>query len=103
MGQYIVRRKLDEPNKHSRLWIYKEIEDILISDQGTNEAAQRTTTIIRAGDQMLANWQNFSITRKLSEAARFYGESTRHGFAAWPRCICNRCITAVKNTKGIWT
>ncbi|KAI3703051.1 hypothetical protein L6452_28805 [Arctium lappa] len=24
----------------------------------------------------------------LLTAARF-GESTRHGFAAWPRCICN--------------
>ncbi|KAI3703046.1 hypothetical protein L6452_28800 [Arctium lappa] len=41
MGQYIVRRlHPEEPNKHSRLWIYKEIKDILVSDQGTNEAVR---------------------------------------------------------------
>ncbi|KAJ9551608.1 hypothetical protein OSB04_015653, partial [Centaurea solstitialis] len=39
MGRYIVRRlHLEEPNKHSRLWIDKEIIDILASDRGTNEA-----------------------------------------------------------------
>ncbi|KAJ9553976.1 hypothetical protein OSB04_018021 [Centaurea solstitialis] len=39
MGRYIVRRlHLQEPNKHSRLWIGEEINDILVSDQGTNEA-----------------------------------------------------------------
>ncbi|GJW40993.1 disease resistance TIR-NBS-LRR class family protein [Tanacetum coccineum] len=36
MGKYIVRRKhLDEPNKHSHLWIDEEIEDILANDMGT--------------------------------------------------------------------
>ncbi|KAJ9552041.1 hypothetical protein OSB04_016086 [Centaurea solstitialis] len=39
MGRYIVRRlHLEEPNKHSRLWVEEEIKDILASDQGTNEA-----------------------------------------------------------------
>ncbi|KAJ9552224.1 hypothetical protein OSB04_016269 [Centaurea solstitialis] len=39
MGRYIVRRlHHGEPNKHSRLWINEEIQDILTSDQGTNEA-----------------------------------------------------------------
>ncbi|KAJ9552030.1 hypothetical protein OSB04_016075 [Centaurea solstitialis] len=39
MGRYIVRRlHLEEPNKHSRLWINKEIKDILGSDHGTHEA-----------------------------------------------------------------
>ncbi|KAJ9552416.1 hypothetical protein OSB04_016461 [Centaurea solstitialis] len=38
MGHYIVRRKLEEPNKHSRLWIDEEIKEIMVSDQGTNEA-----------------------------------------------------------------
>ncbi|KAJ9551863.1 hypothetical protein OSB04_015908 [Centaurea solstitialis] len=39
MGRYIVRRlHLQEPNKHSRLWIGEEINDILVSDQGTKEA-----------------------------------------------------------------
>ncbi|KAJ9552222.1 hypothetical protein OSB04_016267 [Centaurea solstitialis] len=39
MGRYIVRRlHLEEPNKHSRLWIDEEIKDILASDHGTNEA-----------------------------------------------------------------
>ncbi|KAI3703054.1 hypothetical protein L6452_28808 [Arctium lappa] len=41
MGQYIVRRlHPDEPNKHSRLWIEEEVRDILVSDQGTNEAVR---------------------------------------------------------------
>ncbi|PWA91121.1 toll/interleukin-1 receptor (TIR) domain-containing protein [Artemisia annua] len=36
MGKNIVRREHpDEPNKHSRLWIYEEIEDILANDKGT--------------------------------------------------------------------
>ncbi|KAJ9551444.1 hypothetical protein OSB04_015489 [Centaurea solstitialis] len=35
MGRYIVRSlHPDEPNKHSRLWITKEIEDILANNQG---------------------------------------------------------------------
>ncbi|KAJ9552258.1 hypothetical protein OSB04_016303 [Centaurea solstitialis] len=39
MGRYIVRRlHLEEPKEHSRLWIKEEIEDILASDHGTNEA-----------------------------------------------------------------
>ncbi|KAJ9552029.1 hypothetical protein OSB04_016074 [Centaurea solstitialis] len=40
MGRYIVRRlHLEEPNKHSRLWVEEEIKDILLaSDPGTNEA-----------------------------------------------------------------
>ncbi|KAJ9551878.1 hypothetical protein OSB04_015923 [Centaurea solstitialis] len=39
MGRYIVRRlHLEEPNKHSRLWIDEEIIDILANVQGTNEA-----------------------------------------------------------------
>ncbi|KAJ9551691.1 hypothetical protein OSB04_015736 [Centaurea solstitialis] len=38
MGRYIVRRlHPDEPNKHSRLWIDKEIIDILANNQGTEE------------------------------------------------------------------
>ncbi|GJW45242.1 disease resistance TIR-NBS-LRR class family protein [Tanacetum coccineum] len=36
MGKNIVRREhADEPNKHSRLWIDEEIEDILDNDMGT--------------------------------------------------------------------
>ncbi|PWA88786.1 disease resistance protein (TIR-NBS-LRR class) [Artemisia annua] len=36
MGKNIVRRLYpDEPNKHSRLWIDEEIEDILTNDLGT--------------------------------------------------------------------
>nr|GEU96555.1 disease resistance protein (TIR-NBS-LRR class) family [Tanacetum cinerariifolium] len=36
MGKNIVRREHpDEPNKHSRLWIKEEIEDILENDMGT--------------------------------------------------------------------
>ncbi|GJU78373.1 disease resistance TIR-NBS-LRR class family protein, partial [Tanacetum coccineum] len=36
MGKNIVRREYpDEPNKHSRLWIDEEIEDILTNDMGT--------------------------------------------------------------------
>ncbi|GKF19477.1 hypothetical protein Tco_0068115 [Tanacetum coccineum] len=36
MGKNIVRRSHpDEPNKHSRLWIKEEIEDILANDAGT--------------------------------------------------------------------
>nr|GFA52857.1 Toll/interleukin-1 receptor (TIR) domain-containing protein [Tanacetum cinerariifolium] len=38
MGKNIVRREHpDEPNKHSRLWIKEEIEDILANDMGTEE------------------------------------------------------------------
>ncbi|PWA87824.1 toll/interleukin-1 receptor (TIR) domain-containing protein [Artemisia annua] len=38
MGKNIVRREHpDEPNKHSRLWINKEIEDILANDKGTEK------------------------------------------------------------------
>ncbi|GJT02071.1 disease resistance TIR-NBS-LRR class family protein, partial [Tanacetum coccineum] len=38
MGKNIVRRSHpDEPNKHSRLWIYEEIEDILVNDMGSEE------------------------------------------------------------------
>ncbi|GJU25610.1 disease resistance TIR-NBS-LRR class family protein [Tanacetum coccineum] len=38
MGKNIVRRSHpDEPNQHSRLWIYEEIEDILANDMGTEE------------------------------------------------------------------
>ncbi|GKD59555.1 disease resistance TIR-NBS-LRR class family protein [Tanacetum coccineum] len=36
MGKNIVRRShLEEPKKHSRLWIKEEIEDILANDMGT--------------------------------------------------------------------
>ncbi|XP_024963045.1 TMV resistance protein N-like [Cynara cardunculus var. scolymus] len=36
MGRYIVRRSnLNEPARHSRLWITDEIEDILVNDLGT--------------------------------------------------------------------
>ncbi|KAD6454846.1 hypothetical protein E3N88_09552 [Mikania micrantha] len=36
MGRNIVRRlHPDEPNRHSRLWVNKEIEEILINDLGT--------------------------------------------------------------------
>ncbi|PWA78263.1 toll/interleukin-1 receptor (TIR) domain-containing protein [Artemisia annua] len=38
MGRNIVRRKHpEEPNKHSRLWIQEEIEDILVNDLGTQK------------------------------------------------------------------
>ncbi|XP_023767544.1 disease resistance protein RPV1 [Lactuca sativa] len=38
MGRNIVRRlHPDKPNKHSRLWITKEIEDVLTNDLGTEE------------------------------------------------------------------
>ncbi|GJR02464.1 disease resistance TIR-NBS-LRR class family protein [Tanacetum coccineum] len=38
MGKNIVRRSHpEEPNKHSRLWIDEEIEDILATDMGTKE------------------------------------------------------------------
>ncbi|GJR71642.1 disease resistance TIR-NBS-LRR class family protein [Tanacetum coccineum] len=38
MGKNIVRRlQPDEPNKHSRLWIKEEIEDILANDMGTEK------------------------------------------------------------------
>ncbi|KAJ9552412.1 hypothetical protein OSB04_016457 [Centaurea solstitialis] len=41
MGWNIVRRSHpDEPNKHSRLWIDKEIQDALAHDLGKNEAAK---------------------------------------------------------------
>nr|GFC17921.1 Toll/interleukin-1 receptor (TIR) domain-containing protein [Tanacetum cinerariifolium] len=40
MGKYIVRRKHPgEPNKHSHLWVDKEIEDILANDMGTEETS----------------------------------------------------------------
>ncbi|KAJ9563013.1 LOW QUALITY PROTEIN: hypothetical protein OSB04_008173 [Centaurea solstitialis] len=36
MGRYIVRRSnLDEPRRHTRLWIEDEVKDILINDLGT--------------------------------------------------------------------
>ncbi|GKD90210.1 disease resistance TIR-NBS-LRR class family protein [Tanacetum coccineum] len=38
MGKNIVRRlHPDDPNKHSRLWIEEEIEDILANEMGTKE------------------------------------------------------------------
>nr|GFC44717.1 Toll/interleukin-1 receptor (TIR) domain-containing protein [Tanacetum cinerariifolium] len=38
MGKNIVRRlHSNEPNKHSRLWIKEEVEDILANDMGTEE------------------------------------------------------------------
>ncbi|KAJ9563412.1 hypothetical protein OSB04_008572 [Centaurea solstitialis] len=37
MGWNIVRRPPHDPEKHSRLWILKEIEDILAEDLGTDE------------------------------------------------------------------
>nr|GEZ31470.1 Toll/interleukin-1 receptor (TIR) domain-containing protein [Tanacetum cinerariifolium] len=38
MGKNILRRlHPDEPNKHSRLWIKEEVEDILANDMGTEE------------------------------------------------------------------
>ncbi|KAJ9551579.1 hypothetical protein OSB04_015624 [Centaurea solstitialis] len=41
MGRNIVRRSHpDEPNKHSRLWIDKEIQDALAHDLGKNEATK---------------------------------------------------------------
>ncbi|KAJ9551886.1 hypothetical protein OSB04_015931 [Centaurea solstitialis] len=41
MGKNIVRRfHPNRPNRHSRLWIMNEIEDIFVSDQGTNEAVR---------------------------------------------------------------
>ncbi|MFS7966382.1 putative TIR domain, P-loop containing nucleoside triphosphate hydrolase [Helianthus anomalus] len=38
LGRNIVRRShCDEPKRHSRLWIKKEIEDILVNESGTEE------------------------------------------------------------------
>ncbi|GKC21360.1 disease resistance TIR-NBS-LRR class family protein, partial [Tanacetum coccineum] len=48
MGKNIVRRSHpDEPNKHSRLWKYEEIEDILANDMGTE--ATRCLSLVMLG------------------------------------------------------
>ncbi|KAJ9556350.1 hypothetical protein OSB04_010964 [Centaurea solstitialis] len=46
MGRHIVRRSNpDEPERHTRLWIKEEIEDILVNDLGT----EATTCITLSG------------------------------------------------------
>ncbi|KAD6454851.1 hypothetical protein E3N88_09557 [Mikania micrantha] len=48
MGRNIVRRlHPDEPNRHSRLWVKKEIEEILINDLGTK--ATRSMNLMYPG------------------------------------------------------
>ncbi|PWA87832.1 Disease resistance protein [Artemisia annua] len=58
MGKNIVRREHpDEPNRHSRLWIDEEIEDILANDMGTKatrclklDMSRRNSRIVMKGD-----------------------------------------------------
>ncbi|GKB72827.1 disease resistance TIR-NBS-LRR class family protein, partial [Tanacetum coccineum] len=48
MGKNIVRREHpDEPNKHSRLWIKEEIDDILANDLGTEATRYLKLTMSR--------------------------------------------------------
>ncbi|GKB35236.1 Toll/interleukin-1 receptor domain-containing protein, partial [Tanacetum coccineum] len=54
MGKNIVRREhRDEPNKHSRLWIDEEIEDILANDMGTEATRYLKLNMSRGNERIL--------------------------------------------------
>ncbi|GJZ23365.1 disease resistance TIR-NBS-LRR class family protein [Tanacetum coccineum] len=54
MGKNIVRRShLDEPNKHSHLWMDEEIEEILANDMGTEETKCLKLDISRRNERIL--------------------------------------------------
>ncbi|PWA76663.1 disease resistance protein (TIR-NBS-LRR class) [Artemisia annua] len=56
MGKNIVRREHpDEPNKHSRLWIAEEIEDILADDMGTEATRCLRLDMSRGNSRILMN------------------------------------------------
>ncbi|GJS49749.1 disease resistance TIR-NBS-LRR class family protein [Tanacetum coccineum] len=56
MGKNIVRRShCDEPNKHSRLWIDEEIEDILANDMGTEETRCLKLDMSRGNSRIVMN------------------------------------------------
>ncbi|PWA97619.1 disease resistance protein (TIR-NBS-LRR class) family [Artemisia annua] len=54
MGKNIVRREHpDEPNKHSRLWIDEEINEILANDMGTEETRCLKLDMSRGNSRIL--------------------------------------------------
>ncbi|KAK9049874.1 hypothetical protein SSX86_031157 [Deinandra increscens subsp. villosa] len=68
MGRYIVRGFYPhEPNRHNRLWIKEEIEDILINDLGTNR-----TRCIKLEDSELDSAIIMKGLRKMNEVRFLY-------------------------------
>ncbi|GKA46020.1 Toll/interleukin-1 receptor domain-containing protein [Tanacetum coccineum] len=64
MGKNIVRREHpNEPNKHSRLWIPEEIEDILANDMGT--AATRCLKLTTSKENSPIIMKGFGKMKKL--------------------------------------
>ncbi|GJU51954.1 disease resistance TIR-NBS-LRR class family protein [Tanacetum coccineum] len=54
MGKNIVRRSHpDEPNKHSRLWINEEIEDIVANDKGTEATECLKLNVSRGNERIV--------------------------------------------------
>ncbi|KAJ0579552.1 putative TIR domain, P-loop containing nucleoside triphosphate hydrolase [Helianthus annuus] len=69
MGKNIVRRlHPDEPNKHSRMWIQEEIEDVLGNDLGTE--ATRCMKLILTSEIKLKGLRNMKKLRWLIIDAR---------------------------------
>ncbi|GKA19250.1 disease resistance TIR-NBS-LRR class family protein [Tanacetum coccineum] len=121
MGKNIVRRSHpDEPNKHSRLWIDKEIEDILDNDMGTeetrclklNKSRVNTRSVMKGLGKMkklryldvnfadfkgddLASDPKFDYTSQLDEYAQYFSNSLKYlKFERYPFLFLPKTIQA---------
>ncbi|GKD65430.1 Toll/interleukin-1 receptor domain-containing protein, partial [Tanacetum coccineum] len=83
MGKYIVRRKHPgEPNKHSHLWVDKEIEDILANDMGTEETRCLKLHMSRENSRILMKGLG-----KLKKLQYLEVDLPYYGFESDPECL----------------
>nr|GEV23824.1 disease resistance protein (TIR-NBS-LRR class) family [Tanacetum cinerariifolium] len=84
MGKNIVRREHpDEPNKHSHLWIYEEIEDILANDMGTK--ATRCLKLIKSRGNGRIPMKGLGKMKKLRYLDVIYADSKRYDGGRYPK------------------
>ncbi|PWA62933.1 disease resistance protein (TIR-NBS-LRR class) family [Artemisia annua] len=87
MGKNIVRRSHpDEPNKHSRLWIDRETEDILANDMGTEETSclklyilwKNARIVLKGHFWFYSRYMNSCIRPKFREASQYFTNSLKY-------------------------
>ncbi|KAF5808286.1 putative P-loop containing nucleoside triphosphate hydrolase, leucine-rich repeat domain superfamily [Helianthus annuus] len=97
MGKNIVRRlHPDEPNKHSRLWIQEEIEDVLASDLGSEAtrciSLEVTPDIVFEGLGNMKklrclivdiSYDNLDVLVKIDEVSQYFPNALR--YLKWSR------------------
>ncbi|GJU25609.1 Toll/interleukin-1 receptor domain-containing protein [Tanacetum coccineum] len=82
----------DEPNQHSRLWIYEEIEDILANDMGTEETrclklnkSRANATIVMQGFGKMkklryleVNYADLESDPKFDHTSQYFSKSLKY-------------------------